>query len=421
MEDRPKGAPAPLVTAWSEPQRPVNWVFMASITLANIGIMIVLLAPLSNLLPRYAELIAGNQGKVGALAWVSGVGAIAAMVFNPVAGAFSDRTTLRLGRRRPWIIGGALAGGVLMVVMSYQTSILWLTVLWFLVLAASNSAYAAATAYTPDQVPVSQRGVISGFVGLAAVVGAVLGVALDSYVVTDLRVGTWLLGGLMIVMVLPLLIWVPDAQLPREVVPPFELKQFLRNFWVSPRLYPDFAWAFITRCLIWFGTALTIMYLLYYLTDFLHYPQPEQGQTVLVLVYGVGTVLTAVIAGRLSDRSGRRKIYVTISSIVMGLSVLILAFIPTFGAACVGALLLGLGYGVYLAVDQALITQVLPAASDRARDLGVINIANTAPQILAPLAAAPIVTYLGYPSLFLTTTIVMVIAGILVRFIRSVP
>ena len=169
------------------------------------------------------------------------------------------------------------------------------------------------------------------------------------------------------------------------------------------------------------GTALATIYLLFYLEDYLNYPDPAAGQATLILLYGVGTALTAVIGGKLSDRSGKRKIYVIVSSIVMGLSVLILAFVPSFAAACVGAFLLGTGYGVYLAVDQALITQVLPAAEDRARDLGVINIANTAPQILAPVLAAPLVTGLGYPALFISTAIVMVTAGILVRFIKSVP
>lgn len=106
----------------------------------------------------------------------------------------------------------------------------------------------------------------------------------------------------------------------------------------------------------------------------------------------------------------------------MGIAALVLAFIPTFGAACFGAFLLGTGYGVYLAVDQALITQVLPAAKDRARDLGVINIANTMPQILAPVFASILVTTLGgYSSLFLAVALVMVLAGYLVRYIRSVP
>jgi MFS family permease len=139
-------------------------------------------------------------------------------------------------------------------------------------------------------------------------------------------------------------------------------------------------------------------------------------------LYGLGTILTAVVGGRMSDRSGKRKVYVLWASLVMAGAALILAFVPTFAAAAVAALILGLGYGVYLAVDQALITQVLPAAADRARHLGVINIANAAPQVLAPVIAAPIVTQLGgYPMLYTTVAVVTGLAGILVRRIRSVP
>ncbi len=409
------------VAALKEPTAKVNWVFLVSITLANIGILMVLITPLNNLLPRYTDAITGGLGKEAALAWVSGLGAVAAMVFNPLAGAFSDRTVSRFGRRRPWIVAGALGAATLMVVMSYQESILGLAILWFLVLAAANVAFSAMTAYIPDQVPVDQRGLVSGFVGLAQVLGVVIGVALVSYVVPDLQQGTWLVAGVMLVMLIPMVVFIPDARLPRQVIPPFHWGRFWSGFWVSPRLYPDFAWAWITRFLVWLGTSLATIYLLFYLKDFLNYPQPEQGQTTLIGLYGLGTIVTAVIGGRLSDKSGKRKIYVIVASIVMGLSVLILALVPNFGAACLGAFLLGTGYGVYLAVDQALITQVLPAAEDRARDLGVINIANTMPQILAPVLAAPLVTLLGYPALFGATAVVMVAAGILVRFIRSVP
>ena len=409
------------VEALQEPTEQVSWVFIVSITLANIGILMVLITPLNNLLPRYADAITGGDGKEAALAWVSGVGAIAAMVFNPLAGALSDRTSARLGRRRPWIVVGALVAAAFMVVMSYQNSVVGLALLWFAVLAAANVAFSAMTAYIPDQVPVRQRGLVSGFVGLAQVLGVVIGVALVSYVVPDLQQGTWLVAGVMLVLLLPMLVLIPDARLPREAIPPFHWGRFWSGFWVSPRQYPDFAWAWITRFLVWLGTALATIYLLFYLKDFLNYPQPEQGQTTLIGLYGLGTIVTAVIGGRLSDKSGKRKIFVIVASIVMGLSVLILALVPVFAAACVGAFLLGTGYGVYLAVDQALITQVLPAAEDRARDLGVINIANTAPQILAPVFAAPLVTLLGYPALYGATAVVMVLAGILVRFIRSVP
>jgi MFS family permease len=413
--------PTGTVEALREPTENVNWVFVLSITLANIGILMVLITPLNNLLPRYADLITGGDGKETALAWVSGVGAIAAMVFNPLAGAFSDRTSSALGRRRPWIIAGAVSAAALMVVMSYQDNIVGLAILWFAVLACANMAFSAMTAYIPDQVPVDQRGLVSGFVGLAQVLGVVIGVALVSYVVPDLQQGTWLVAGVMLVLLIPMVVLIPDARLPREAIAPFRWGRFWSGFWVSPKQYPDFAWAWITRFLVWLGTALATIYLLFYLQDFLDYPQPEQGQTTLIGLYGLGTIVTAVIGGRLSDKSGKRKIFVIVASIVMGLSVLILALVPNFTAACIGAFLLGTGYGVYLAVDQALITQVLPTAEDRARDLGVINIANTAPQILAPVLAAPLVTLLGYPALFGATAVVMVLAGILVRFIRSVP
>ena len=132
--------------------------------------------------------------------------------------------------------------------------------------------------------------------------------------------------------------------------------------------------------------------------------------------------LSAVVAGRISDRSGRRKIYVVWSTVVMASSAVILAFFPVFPAAMVAALILGLGYGIYLAVDQALVTQVLPTAVDRGRDLGVINIANAAPQVLAPVIAAPIVTgATGYTGLYLLTAAITLLSAVLVTRIRSVP
>ena len=80
-----------------------------------------------------------------------------------------------------------------------------------------------------------------------------------------------------------------------------------------------------------------------------------------------------------------------------------------------------IGFGVYLSVDFALLTEVLPNARDRGKDLGVINIANSLPQVLAPAIAAPIVKHLGgYPVLYLLASAVTLLAGVLVTRIRSV-
>ena len=83
-------------------------------------------------------------------------------------------------------------------------------------------------------------------------------------------------------------------------------------------------------------------------------------------------------------------------------------------------MLFGLGYGAYIAVDQALITQVLPAARDRAKDLGIINIAIVCPGAIGAVIAAPLVSLAGYPALFAATAVVAIAAAIGVWKIKSV-
>jgi MFS family permease len=169
------------------------------------------------------------------------------------------------------------------------------------------------------------------------------------------------------------------------------------------------------------GNALGTLYLLYFLRDKIRYSDPDNGLLVLILVYTATTLLTVVVGGVLSDRSGRRKPAVIFSGYAMAAAALLLAAWETWTGAIVCAGLLGLGYGVYLSVDQALITQVLPTAEDRAKDLGIINIANSAPQVLGPALAAPIVTYLGgYPGLYVSVAVVTVLGSVFVTRIRGV-
>ncbi len=142
----------------------------------------------------------------------------------------------------------------------------------------------------------------------------------------------------------------------------------------------------------------------------------------LILVYLAGVVVTAVAGGVISDRTGRRKLPVTISGLVMAVSAILLALRPQWPAVIAAAAIMGLGFGVYLSVDAALVTQVLPSAAGRAKDLGLINIANSGPQVLAPAIAAPLVSELGgYPALYLSVAVITVLGSVFVRRIRSVP
>jgi MFS family permease len=112
---------------------------------------------------------------------------------------------------------------------------------------------------------------------------------------------------------------------------------------------------------------------------------------------------------------------VTVSGILMGLAALLLTFVETWTASEIAAVFFGAGFGAYLAVDQALITQVLPAANDRAKDLGIINIAIVGPAAVAGAISALLVHFGGYPSLFAATAIVAALGSVLVWRIKSVP
>ena len=140
----------------------------------------------------------------------------------------------------------------------------------------------------------------------------------------------------------------------------------------------------------------------------------------LTAAYGVCTVLTAVVGGIWSDRLGRRKVFVIVSGLVAAAALLLLAFVTTWAGAVVGAVVLGIGFGIYTAVDFAMITEVLPSADDRAKDLGVINIANALPQVLAPVVAAGVLGLgLGYSTLYVLAAGFSVLGSVLVVNIKS--
>ncbi|MEU9508501.1 MFS transporter [Micromonospora sp. NPDC048170] len=418
--------PASLPAALAEPTVPVRRGWIALAFAANLGVWMAFFTPIQVLLPQQLERIAPAD-KEAALAVVTGIGALAAVLANPLAGALSDRTCLRLagrefGRRHVWTAGGALLGAAALVLLAQQRTVAGVALGWVAAQVCFNAMLASLTAAVPDRVPVTQRGGVSGWVGIPQALGLVLGVVLVTAVVSGTGAGYLAVAAAMLLLALPFALLTTDDPLPRAHRPALRWRALFASMWVSPRRHPDFGWAWITRFLVQLGNALGTLYLLYFLTDEVRHPDPEGGLLVLILLYTAGLAATAVVAGRLSDRSGRRKVFVITAGGIMAVAALLLAVAPVWPVAVAAALLLGAGYGVYLSVDAALITQVLPAAADRAKDLGVINIANSAPQVLGPAISAPLVVHLGgYPSLYAVTAAVTVLGSVLVLKIRSVP
>jgi MFS family permease len=290
-----------------------------------------------------------------------------------------------------------------------------------------NGEYATLSAAIPDHVPVRQRATVAGWVGMPQALGLVLGSVIVVDVFTKLHTGYLALALLMVALALPFVLLSPDHPLPPEHRSPLRWRDLASAFWVSPRDHPDFAWAWLTRFLVSLAIAMGTLYLLYFLRDAVHYSRLFPGQTaadgllILIVIYTVCVVTTAIVGGMISDRLGRRKMMVTLSGLAIALAALLLTFVETWPAAIAAAVVYGVGFGAYLAVDQAMITQVLPEAADRAKDLGIINIAIVCPSAIGALIAAPLVTLGGYPTLFAGTTIVGILGSVFVWRIKSVP
>jgi MFS family permease len=169
------------------------------------------------------------------------------------------------------------------------------------------------------------------------------------------------------------------------------------------------------------GNQLTIVYLLFFLRDILKHEDPPAGVLVLTGIYALMVMITAVVAGPWSDRVGRRKPFVIGSSAIIAMAGLIMAFFPVWPGALAGAAVLGIGFGAYVAVDYALLTQVLPVALDRGKDMGIINVANSLPQVVAPaLALLAVTSWGGYRSLFLAAAIIGLLGAVFVVKIKGV-
>ncbi|NUR85507.1 MAG: MFS transporter [Nonomuraea sp.] len=355
---------------------------MALLALAQMGVIMAATVGGQILLPSQVAAI-DPAHKEASLAVVLAVAAVCTAVANPLFGAMSDRTSSRFGRRRPWIVGGALVSAAALAFLAFQQTIAGLVLGWAVAQLAFTAALATAIATVPDQVPILQRGRASALAGVG------------------------------------LLTREPDA----EPAPPFSARDFARGFWVSPRRHPDFAWSWLSRLLITLTLAMGIGYLQYFLRDAVHYPAAsvEQGVVVLVAVFTLGSVVPTLLAGWLSDRTGRRRPAVFVGGLTMAASALVLTAATTWGAAIAAAALLGAGYGMFAAVDQAMVTQLLPADADRGKDLGIVSLSNSASNTLGPVIAAPLVVSAGgYPLMYGVAAAFAVAGACLVWRIRSV-
>jgi MFS family permease len=389
----------PVVAVPASTTRPVervSWGFIASYAAAYMGAVLLFLAPLLVSLSLKVNSLVGIHRAPNSLAVVAGTGALLAMFANPFFGRMSDRTSSRWGMRRPWMVLGLAGGSLGILVVALAPSILVVVVGWCIAQVFLNALLATLVAVLPDQVPVAQRGQVAGVLGVCLPIASVSGTF-----VVQLFTGNELamflapcaIGGFFVLLFAARL---KDRRLAVPERPTWSMRELGRSFYVNPWKNPDFAWAFASRFLFVLAYAFLTTYQAYYLLDKLGSKEADVPRQIFLgtLAMSVMIVTASVLGGWLSDRTGRRKAFVSAASFVFGLAMFVIAVASSFNGFLVGMTIVGLGFGLYMAVDLALVADVLPDSDNAAKDLGVMNIAGALPSSIAP-AIAPVILALG--------------------------
>ncbi|MEU9735810.1 MFS transporter [Streptomyces sp. NPDC048002] len=407
------------------PQQAAPAKLVLTLAFAQFGAYLAVLTPVMVTLALRVSQIVPEGERGTALGQVLSVGALLAMLGNPVFGALSDRTTSRFGRRRPWLLGGMLAGLAGLAVVAAGSNVPTLLLGWALAQLGINAALAALTSCIPDLIPQAQMARVSGMVGVATPFAMIAGSALAQVFSDSIALAFLVPGAIGVVAVGSLAAVMKDRPARPGAFQPYSFREFLRSFWVNPRKHPDFAWNFAGRFLVFTAASCVTSYQVYFLMDRLGYSEDDVTAKVFTgtLAMVVAIVLGSVLGGQLSDRSGRRKPYVLGSSLIMAVSLAMIASAQSFGMYVAALVVFGFGEGLYLSVDMALAAAVLPNPEESAKDMGVLNIGNALPQSLVPIAAPALLAIGGggnYGALFLFGAVAAVLGALAVQFIRTV-
>ncbi|KQS55375.1 hypothetical protein ASG17_04615 [Brevundimonas sp. Leaf363] len=369
---------------------------MGGYTLAQIGAFIGFVPLLNVLLPIKAAQIDSEIASL-VLSQAAMWGAAAAGLSHLITGLLSDSTRSRWGRRRPWI----LVGGVL-TTLSY-VGVYWADTPGRLIAAivafqvAFNVMFAPLVTVYADRVPDRQKGVVSAFLGVAYPIANLFAALVIAVALSGAAERYWVVGLTVAVLTAPFAIFglrETAAPAPR---PPIRLS---RSF--SALADRDFRIVFGSRVLVQTAMALNNLYLLFYLqqdadvASRLPSMRPEAVMGLLIAGATATGLTCGFIGGVWSDRVGNRRLFVAVGAVGLAVGAAVMAITPAWPGPLVGQLIYGLGSGLFATTDNALVAQALPKRENIGRDLGIMNIAITVPQILAPALGILLITTLDW-------------------------
>lgn len=396
----------------NSPVQPLKPGFALLFALAHAGAFAGCLPVLTILVPLKAAEIDPLE-KAALLSWTVLFGALAASIVNIAAGALSDRTKSRFGRRRPWILGGAVATVATYALIAGAEGPRGLFAAVILFQIAFNLFLPALVALLPDHVPDARKGLMAAFLALGPPIGLGVGAMLAGAEGLSAAGRYIAVAAVFIASIAPLLVFWKEppgpASTARETVQPTSDRGAWNNF----------AKVWTSRLLIQIAVATTQGYMLFFLGQTMAakggFPDlpPESLLGALLFLSTSISIVTALAVGVVSDLIGRRKYFVTASALLVFLAMSTFALWPSWPGVLVCQVLYGLGMGLYSSAEVALAAELLPSRENAARDLAILNLGNTLPQAIAPVLALVVISFAGrgYSLLFVSAAIAAAIGG----------
>lgn len=409
--------PEPLARPNARSSGHSRWRLVATIFASATGLTSAYQGVASIALPRSLQQF-DPVHKVSLLATTTTLAAILAIFGMVLGGMISDRTHSRWGRRTPSIAIGCTVAAILLVMMGSARSAGALMILMPALWLALNFYQAAMTAMLTDRVAPGDLGKVSAAIALGAPVGTLIGVNITSFVTSAL--GSYMAIAAVLLAGTGILIgFTPESPyLERKVQARPKQGWALSSF--GDR---DFSLAFVSRFLLFIAFYSVTGYLFFLVQDYIglqRLPGRDAGKAVSVVfsIITVGWIVVTPITGFIADRIAKIQWIVGLSSIGIGLSIMVPALYPTWTAMIVFSAGVGVSFGIYVAIDLKLMALVLPDPDAAGRDMALLGVAGGAPQILTPSIAAAIIGMGGYSSLFLPGAVVGIIGGIASFFIQ---
>jgi MFS family permease len=353
----------------------------------------------------------GNAQQALALGWLSAIGAVVALLVQPLIGLMSDRSASRFGRRRPFILLAAIIYLAGMLALAAAPAFAVFVLGFVLAQIAANIGTAAYQGLLPDRVPIEQRGTASGYLGLMTILGNVGSLVAAGFLLANVSAGPGLAStvrtgaaryyalGIVVLVIGVLVTVVGIREEPSgERVGVGDSDHFF-DLWLAPMRHANFRWVFLTRGSVMLGLTVFLTYIEYYFANVAHVTNFVQSTAAVALLALAGAVIGALTLGMFSDRIGRVGI-VAVATGLMTLAALAFVVAPHIPLWPLG-LIFGAGYGAYTSVDWALAVDSLPALSAAGKDMGVWSIASNLPAVLAPLVGSLVIgggTALGISS-----------------------